>query len=205
MTRPDYKMTEIGEIPEEWGCESIKKVCEIYDNRRVPLNESEREQRKGQLPYCGANGVLDYIDDFLFDGRYVLLAEDGGMYGSYEKSAYLMKGKFWVNNHAHILKGITDKLSDEFLINCLNFLDLRKYIVGSTRVKLNQEAMKSICIPYPTLPEQQKIAEILTTIDRKIELLNEKKEKAERLKKGLMQVLLTGQVRVKIDSSKGEN
>ena len=172
MTKPGYKLTEIGEIPEEWGCEPLRKVCEIYDNRRVPLNESERGQRKGHFPYCGANGVLDYIDDFLFDGSYVLLAEDGGLYSSYEKSAYLMKGKFWVNNHAHILKGIVGKLNDEFLINCLNFLDLGKYIVGSTRVKLNQEATKSICIPYPPLPEQQKIAEILTTADRKIELID---------------------------------
>ncbi len=191
MTRPGYKMTEIGEIPEEWGCELLRNVCEIYDNRRVPLNETEREQRKGNIPYCGANGILDHIDDFIFDGSYILLAEDGGSYGKYEKSAYHMKGKFWVNNHAHILKGIVGYLNDEFLLNCLNFLDLKQYIVGSTRVKLNQEAMKSIFIPYPSILEQQKIAEILTTADRKIEFIDHEIQTAEELKKGLMQTLLT--------------
>ncbi|ASJ01167.1 restriction endonuclease subunit S [Thermococcus gorgonarius] len=189
------KKTPIGEIPEDWEITKLGEVVEIYDNLRVPLSEIERANRKGPYPYCGANGVIDYIDEYIFDGEYILLAEDGGYYGSFESSAYIMTGKFWVNNHAHVLKAKEGVADNWFILYVLNFLDLTPYVVGSTRKKLNQKHMKQILIPLPPLSEQRKIAEILRTIDEAIEKTDLAIERTERLKKGLMQRLLTRGIR----------
>ena len=196
----EYKETPIGRIPKEWEVVKIGKIVEIHDKKRIPLSEMERAKRKGIYPYCGANGIIDYINDYIFDGKFVLLAEDGGDYGKFGKTAYIMKGKFWVNNHAHVIKAIKNTTTNLFLLYTFNFLDLNVYIVGSTRKKLNQEQMKEIKIPLPPLPEQKKIAEILSTVDKKLELERERKKKLERIKRGLMNDLLTGKRRVKVDA-----
>jgi len=193
-----FKNTEIGRIPEDWDIKKLEDIVEIYDSKRIPLNEIERLNRKGPYPYCGANGIIDYIDNYIFDGEFVLLAEDGGYYGPFENSAYLMSGKFWANNHVHVLKAKEEISNNRFLVYMLNFLDLRPYLVGSTRPKLNQEAMRKIKIPLPPLEEQKAIAEVLSTIDKKKELLQKKKELMEKIKKWFMQKLLTGEIRIKI-------
>jgi len=193
-----FKKTELGEIPEEWRVVRLGETVEVYDNQRIPLSERERANRKGPYPYCGANGIIDYIDDYIFEGEYVLLAEDGGYYGPFESSTYIMKGKFWVNNHAHILKAKKDIANNQFILYVLNFLDLTPYVVGSTRKKLNQSHMKRIKLPLPPLEEQKKIAEILSTVDKKLELLRRRREKLERVKRGLMKDLLTGRRRAKV-------
>jgi len=187
----NFRETSIGRIPKDWEVGKLGNVVEIHDNKRIPLSEMERSTRKGSYPYCGANGVIDYIDDYIFDGEFVLLAEDGGAYGKFENSAYIMQGKFWVNNHAHVIRAIPNKTTNVFILFVLNFLDLNPYIVGTTRKKLNQEQMKEIKIPLPPLSEQQKIAEIVSTIDKAIQKTNEVIAKTERLKKGLLQELLT--------------
>jgi len=194
----EFKDTKIGKIPREWEVLKLEEIGDIYDKERIPLSEMERANRKGVYPYCGANGILDYIDDYIFEGEFILLAEDGGSYGKFDNSCYMMNGKFWVNNHAHIIKVKENKSTNRFLLYMLNFLDLRPYVVGSTRVKLNQEYLRQINVFYPPLPEQQKIAEILSTVDKKIEMEKKRKEKLKRIKKGLMQDLLTGKKRVKV-------
>ncbi|MHA1275285.1 MAG: restriction endonuclease subunit S [Promethearchaeota archaeon] len=194
----EFKDTKIGRIPEDWGVVKLMDIAKIYDYKRVPLSEIEREKRKGLFPYCGANGIIDYINDYIFDGEFILLAEDGGDYRKFKQSAYIMNGKFWVNNHAHILSAILEKTSNMFLLYSFNFYNLMPYIVGSTRKKLNQDKLKQIDIPLPLLSEQQKIAEILSTVDKKIELQRKRKEKLERIKKSLMNDLLSGKRRVRI-------
>ena len=191
MTKVGYRMTEIGEIPEEWSLDILENEVEIMDSRRVPLSEVEREQRKGPFPYCGANGIIDYVDDYIFDEEAILLAEDGGSYGKFQNSAYLMDGKYWVNNHAHIIKGKRGIVNNKYILYWLNYSDINKYISGSTRAKLNQERLKSIPIPRVPLPEQQEIAEILSTTDDEIQKVDEQITLTEQLKKGLMQRLLT--------------
>jgi type I restriction enzyme S subunit len=184
-------MTKTNKIPKNWRIVKLNELIDIHDSKRIPLSEMERINRKGVYPYCGANGVLDYIDDYIFEGEFILFAEDGGYYGKFENSCYLMNGKFWVNNHAHILKAKKNKSINQFLLYMLNFLDLLSYVVGSTRVKLNQEYLKQIKVFYPPLPEQQKIAEIVGTVDKAVDMVDQAIEKTERLKKGLMQELLT--------------
>jgi type I restriction enzyme S subunit len=193
----EFQETEIGEIPKEWRSVKLGEVVEIWDKYRIPVKENER--KPGPFPYCGANGIIDYIDGYTHDGEFVLLAEDGGFFGRFEKSAYIMRGKFWANNHVHVLKAIKGTIISEFLMYYLNFTDLTPFITGSTRPKLNQEAMKKIPIPLPPLVEQMNIADILSTIDRTIELYYKEKDMLKNLKMGLMDLLLTGKVRVKED------
>ncbi len=193
----NLKQSEIGKIPEHWEHSALGELIEVHDSKRIPLSEMERAKRKGKYPYCGASGIMDYIDDYIFNGEFLLIAEDGGSYGKFDNSCYLMNGKFWVNNHAHIIKAKNNRTINKFLFYMLNFQDLRSYIVGSTRKKLNQEYLRQIEIPLPPLPEQQKIAEILGTVDEAIEKVDKAIEKTQRLKKGLMQELLTKGIRHK--------
>lgn len=191
-----FKDSPLGRIPEEWEVVRLGEVIEIFDNKRVPLDEEYRSSMKGEFPYCGATGIIDYINDFIFDGEFVLIAEDGGKFKHFEDTSYLMKGKFWANNHIHIVSGKTNLLNNSFLKYFMNYEDIGSYISGSTREKLNQQLLKNILLLLPPLPEQHKIAEILETVDNVIEKEVRYKEKLERLKRGLMEDLLTGKVRV---------
>ena len=148
-------------LPDGWEWKQIKDISNNFDEKRIPIKESEREKRRGEYPYCGANGIIDYVDDFLFDGEHILLAEDGGYWDSGENSAYIMNGRFWVNNHAHILKAYEGSCTNQYLTRILNYLDLRKYVTGTTRGKLTQEAMNRIEIPLPPIKIQNKIVSIL--------------------------------------------
>lgn len=177
----NFKETPIGEIPKNWEPMKLGDVVEIHDHKRIPLSEAQRRNRKGPYPYCGATGIIDWIDGYIFDGEFLLLVEDGGPFGKFENKAYIMKGKFWVNNHAHVLKALEDKTLNTFLLHVLNFYDLHPYVVGSTRKKLNQEHMRQIWIPLPPLPEQRAIAEVLSTIDEAIQKTEEVIAKVQRL------------------------
>jgi len=182
----------------KWKVVNLSEVVEIFDNKRCPLSSMGRSKLKGQYPYCGANGIVDYINKFAYDGEYLLIAEDGGDYGKFGDSSYIMRGKFWVNNHAHVLKAIEEKTTTKFLFYILNFMDLTTYIVGSTRTKLNQKRLQQIQIPLPNLNEQQHIIEILKVVDKKVSLQQSKKSKLENIKKSLMNDLLTGKKRVTV-------
>lgn len=105
-------------------------VTENFDKKRIPLSGSQRDARKGQYRYYGAQGVIDYIDDFIFDGTYLLIAEDGENLKSQKQNiAQIVEGKFWVNNHAHIVKsnGLCDL---RYLCYCINTMDVSGYIPG---------------------------------------------------------------------------
>lgn len=96
-----FKETEIGLIPEDWEVVRLGDVVDVYDKKRIPLSENIRNTKKGIYPYCGANGIIDYIDEYIFDGEYILLAEDGGFFRKFENTAYIMNGKFWVCTAPH--------------------------------------------------------------------------------------------------------
>ncbi|MDX9696767.1 MAG: N-6 DNA methylase [Bacteroidales bacterium] len=152
----------------------LGELCEIFDSIRKPIKESERV--KGIFPYYGATGIVDYVNEFLFDDRFVLVGEDGAKWLSGEKTAFIAEGKFWANNHVHVLKPKKEILIDTYLVEILNQLDLSQYITGVTVPKLNQEKLKSIPIPIPPLEIQQKVVDDLKHIYKLIEgcnLLNE--------------------------------
>lgn len=155
----------------EWTQYNLGSVIDIHDSRRIPLSKMQREKRKGEYPYYGAQGIIDSIDDFIFDGDYILVAEDGENLKSRQSNvAFQVNGKFWVNNHAHIIS--SNALSNQTLIYyILNSIDLDQYITGSAQPKLNQEMLKSISILLPSRPIQNAIAEVLSSLDDKIDLL----------------------------------
>ena len=191
MIAEGYKDTEIGVIPVEWKVIKVGEFCDILDNKRVPLSSEQRADIKGNIPYYGANGVVDYINDFLFDEELVLLAEDGGNFSEFETRpiAYMIDGKSWVNNHTHILRAKNGQ--NHFLFYNLVHKNITAFINGGTRAKLNRGELVKIPIPLPPLKEQEKIADILSTSDAKIDAIASQIEKAETLKKGLLQKLLS--------------
>ncbi len=177
---------------------TIEDVCEILDNQRRPLNASERNGRNKVYPYWGANGIVDYIDEYIFNDSLILLAEDGGNFSDFENRpiALWVTGKCWVNNHAHILKP-HENVCAKYIFYSLEHSDIRRFINGTTRSKLTQEDMRQITIVIPEcIEEQTAIAEILSTADREIDLLQKEIEQEKQKKKALMQMLLTGIVRV---------
>ncbi|MCC9075536.1 restriction endonuclease subunit S [Litorilinea aerophila] len=135
---------------------------------RIPVKKADR--RPGPYPYYGASGIVDYVDSYIFDGEYLLLAEDGENLRSRNLPiAFMASGKFWVNNHAHVLKGNSHN-DTRFLCYALQVANVGSYLSGSTRPKLTQGDMRKILLPCPPLPEQRAIAHILGTLDDKIEL-----------------------------------
>lgn len=146
----------------KWQKVKLGDICDILDSYRVPITAKNREV--GIYPYYGANGIQDYVKDFIFDGDYVLVAEDGGYFGSKTKPiSYKVSGKFWVNNHAHILKAKKDIFTD-YLCYSTMFYDVSSLVNGATRQKLTQAALKEIKIPLPPMEEQKKIAARLDAV-----------------------------------------
>ena len=179
-------------VPEGWRFNSIAECCEILDSQRIPLNSEERSKRLGEYPYYGANGIQGYIDDFIFDGDAILVAEDGGNFDQYAERpiAQWVTGKYWVNNHAHILRAKENDL-DKWIFYSLVHKNILKFINGGTRAKLNQSDLREIQISLPPLPEQKKIASILTSVDEVIETTQKQIDKLQDLKKATMNELLT--------------
>lgn len=138
-----------------WDVVELGDVVEVMDRLRKPITKSDR--KSGKYPYYGATGVLDYIDNFIFNERLVLLGEDGAKWGPGERSSFIADGEYWVNNHAHVLKPIDNKIIDSYLVNLLNEMDLLPYITGVTVPKLNQEKMRGIKIPLPPIEIQREI------------------------------------------------
>ena len=161
----------ISSFPEGWEQALLGDIVQILDHHRVPVNADERALRVGVYPYYGANGQAGTIDSFLFDGDFALLAEDGGNFDDSTKGvAYRVMGKFWVNNHAHILAP-QGGMSTQFLVYALNALNWMPHVSGTTRLKLTQGSLKKVPLSIPPLPEQRRIV-------AKIEALQERSRKA---------------------------
>lgn len=168
-----------------WNVVPFTEAVDICDTLRKPINSSERASRiKGKeqselYPYYGATGQVGFIDDYITDGEYVLLGEDGAPFlDAFSKKAYIISGKTWVNNHAHVLKS---KTNNKFLCYYLNSFNYKGYVSGTTRLKLTQAEMKRIPVPVPPLSEQERIVarieELFSQLDAGVETL--KKTKAQ--------------------------
>ena len=154
----------------------LEEVCEILDSKRVPITAKDRTV--GQYPYYGANGVQDYVADYIFDDELVLLAEDGGHFGSTDKPiAYRVSGKCWVNNHAHVLKPRAC-IDVDYLCYSLMFRDVSDIVNGATRQKLTQADMRKIKIPLLSIEEQKTI---VAKIGKVFELISQRKEQLAKL------------------------
>ena len=141
----------------------LEDCCEILDSMRIPIKASDRKE--GPYPYYGANGIQDHVDDYIFDDELVLLAEDGGNFGTRERPiAYRVSGKCWVNNHAHVLKPKNDSLDVDYLCYSLMFYNTAGLVNGATRQKLTQATMREMLIPMRSIEEQKHIIEMLNRV-----------------------------------------
>jgi len=179
---------ESGKEFPKWEKKKLGEICECLDNLRKPINDSERQKMKGNIPYWGANNIMDYVNDYLFDETIVLLAEDGGNFNEYKERpiANISYGKCWVNNHAHVLRG-KSKLINEFLFYLLVHKNITGYVSGGTRAKLTKGEMLKIEIQIPSITEQTKIANFLSSIDEKINRTQNQIQQTGQYKKGLLQ------------------
>ena len=169
----------------EFELRKLGDLIEIYNNKRVPLSAKQREGLEKTYPYYGAQGIVDYVDDYIFDGKYILIAEDGENLKSNNKSiCTLATGKYWVNNHAHIIKG-NDETNTDFLYYKLNSINFAPYITGSAQPKLNKENLLNIEIYIPSREHQGKIAKVLTLLDQKIQTNNQINQELEAMAKTL--------------------
>lgn len=171
------------DLPKNWRwVKLVGDFAECLDSFRSPVNATERAKRIGNIPYYGATGQVGWIDDFLTDEQLVLLGEDGAPFlDKFKDKAYIIDGKAWVNNHAHILRSYFGNFGNKFMANYLNIFDFTDYVSGTTRLKLTQAKMKKILIPLPPIEEQKKIVE-------RIESLFSKLDKA----KSIVQKILNG-------------
>ncbi|MBE7457387.1 MAG: restriction endonuclease subunit S [Phycisphaerae bacterium] len=184
-SHPRLRFPEFRDAP-EWEEKEIGDICEILNGRRIPISSSDR--RPGPYPYYGASGIVDFVDNFIFDERLLLVGEDGAKWGAFEKTAFIAEGKYWVNNHAHVLRCV--KVNDTLLENYLTMADVGPFITGNAPPKLTLAKLKSIPVPVPeSEDEQQQIAACLSSLDALIAAQSRKLDGLQAHKKGLMQQL----------------
>lgn len=183
------------EIPASWEIVSIDKACKNLDRDRIPVKQAKREEMQGDIPYYGASGVIDYVDDYLFDDDLILLAEDGeNLLSRNLPISFKISGKAWVNNHAHVLKP-REEFDIDYLVEYFERLNYEPFVTGSAQPKLTQTNMDMLSVPKPPEEEQAEISSKLTSVSDHKNRSEQYKEKLQRLKQGLMQDLLSGKVR----------
>ena len=189
-------------LPPNWVMTSLGNVCEILDSKRVPINQKERKARiderppESLLPYYGATGQVDVIDDYLFEGEHVLVGEDGAPFlDPFRHKAYVVDGKFWVNNHAHILRAYG---SNKYVSHYLNSIRFDDHVSGTTRLKLTNRALTSIPIALPPDREQHRIVErieaLFDEIDRGVESLRAAKKAIGLYRQSLLKAAFEGRL-----------
>ena len=185
-TLPEWRFPEF-RGKGEWKINPLSEICTNYDSRRIPITEKDRV--RGKIPYIGASGVIDYINDFIFDEDLLCVSEDGAnLVARTYPIAFSISGKTWVNNHAHVLK-FSHKYTQNIVESYLNMTNLQDFLTGMAQPKLNRAKLDIIPIPLPEEGEQQKIADCLSAIDTMITEQSNKVEQLKTHKKGLMQGL----------------
>lgn len=192
----------IGMVPKSWEIKNLRYAFEFLNNRRIPLSALERENRKGEYPYYGASGIIDYVDDYLFNEDLILIGEDGAnLLSKSTPLAFVAKGKYWVNNHAHILRPKIHGL--RYWAELLSLIDYTIYITGAAQPKLSRENLGSVKVVIPPLIEINNIINYIETesskIDNAISLQEQEIEKLKELKATLIDSAVTGKIKIKIN------
>lgn len=192
----EFKDSPVGRIPVGWSVKCLPDVSVNHDSKRVPIKSVDRANIEGSYRYYGASGVIDYVNDYIFDGTYILLGEDGeNVLSRNLPLAFIVSGKFWVNNHAHVLTA-KPNMDINFLCEYLESIDYTNIASGSAQPKITQGSLNSILVPIPPIDEQRTICSVLKSIDKRVEFAAKKLGCMHLNKKALMQDLLTGKVRV---------
>jgi restriction endonuclease S subunit len=179
---------------DDWVVRKLPEVVEVLDRFRKPVNSTEREERKGTIPYYGANGQTGWIDEFIFDEELVLLGEDAIDFADpTARKAYLIQGPSWVNNHAHVLRANKTIVNSYFLMESLNMVDYSQYVSFGTRSKLTQASMNEIKVLVPSMKIQEKTVDLLTNFDEVIAATQKSIGDSKVLRSGLLSDLLGGE------------
>ncbi len=197
-----YKDEKFGNVPIGWQVKKVKDIANCLDSKRKPIKAEDRKDIQGEYRYYGAAGIIDYINDYIFDGRYILFGEDGeNLISRKVPQAFIVEGKFWVNNHAHILEAIENVSDLDYLCYQLEFKNYENIVYGSAQPKINKSDLNKIKIYIPNNVEEQKaISQKLLEIDNLLQARHDKVSSLNRLKKSLMQNLLTGKVKIDINN-----
>lgn len=188
-------MLRFSGFDDEWNEVKLGDISTFLDNKRIPLKEDDRKQIKGEYPYYGASGIIDYVNDYIFDEELILMGEDGAnIVTRSSKLIFLAKGKYWVNNHAHVIKA-DNNINQYFLSESLERINYEKYNTGTAQPKSNREVCQKIKVKIPQFNEQNKIANFLLVIDEKLRLLEQKYQYYQNFKKYLMQQIFTQKLR----------
>jgi len=186
-----YKQTEVGVIPEDWACCKLDEAVDFLDGQRRPVKSSDRTKMQGIYPYYGASGIVDYVNDYIFDEELILLGEDGeNILSRSLPLAFRVSGKIWVNNHAHVMRPKKD-FDIGYLTEFLESLNYSLLNSGTAQPKLNKQTCLNIKVAKPTIEEQQAIAEALGDVDGLIRALDKLIAKKRNIKQGTMQKLLS--------------
>lgn len=188
--------SELGEIPEGWEVGAIGQYMKNFDSKRVPVSGSERAKRKGPFPYHGAAGVMDYVDDFLFEGVYLLVGEDGSVIDSagFGVTQYVW-GKLWVNNHAHVLQGEMP-VSTEQLYLYFHFQPVAPYVTGAVQPKLSQGRMNMMPFVFPGTEVCQAFSDAVKSWFARFRACSEESRMLATLRDTLLPKLISGELRV---------
>lgn len=173
-----------GELEEEYDKKQLKEIVDNFDGKRIPIKSSDRESMSGEYPYYGASGIIDNINDYIFDGEYLLISEDGANLEVRKYPiAFIANGKFWVNNHAHIVSAKENISTNKYMEYIFAYTDISDYITGSAQPKMSQKKMNLIEFVIPPFQTQQKVVKYLDEISEKIEKVKQaQKEKMDSLK-----------------------
>ena len=193
------------DLPSGWTWANLEECVDILDGKRIPINATERELRNANkssselYPYFGATGQVGWIDNYLFDEELLLLGEDGAPFlEPFKDKAYLVKGKSWVNNHAHVLRALKSLMSNSFLCFYLNTFNYHGFVSGTTRYKLNQAPMRKIPIPLPPFAEQSrivaKVEELFSFLDAGTEELRKVQAQIKRYRQAVLKHAFTGKL-----------
>ena len=186
----------IGPLPEGWHSGSLGDVIDVHDFRRIPLSRRERQRRKGPFRYYGATGIVDYVDDFLFDGRFVLVGEDGTVVSDDDGPVVqYVWGQFWVNNHAHVLTGASG-ISTEYLRLLLDNINIRPFLTGAVQPKLNQRNLRSVPVLAPPPQAANAFQEVIAPQFALLRQAQDESRLLESMRDLLLPVLLNGKVRI---------
>jgi type I restriction enzyme S subunit len=179
---------------DDWVVRKLPEVVEVLDRLRKPINSTEREERKGNIPYYGANGQTGWIDEFIFNEDLVLLGEDAIDFADPSaRKAYLIQGPSWVNNHAHVLRADKTVVNSYFLMESLNKVDYSQYVSFGTRSKLTQASMNGIKLLIPPMKIQEKFVDLFENFDEVIEATQRSIEDSKTLRSGMLSDLLSGE------------
>lgn len=183
-------------IPTNWGTTTVEKICLCHDSKRVPLSSNERLSMHGDYPYFGATDVMDHVNNYIFDGDYVLLAEDGSIM---DKSGHpilqRIQGKCWINNHAHVLEPVAG-YSCLLLYMLLKDIPVIKIKTGSVQYKITQEKLNQFCIVDIPNDIRQSFISLTDPIDKQILKLKKENENLKQLRDWLLPMLMNGQVSI---------